>query len=119
MLFTPDLRSIYEKDLINNVVRRGEADLVALITREQNFQNSLNLVLSDYLKLGDEKKYFKGCFDFFVCRAKQFHVFLSNSPTFIKTANEFLINIINIPINKHFLSSIKKNNVLINSNSAI
>ena len=93
MLFTPDLRSIYEKDLINNVVRRGEADLVALITREQNFQNSLNLVLSDYLKLGDEKKYFKGCFDFFVCRAKQFHVFLSNSPTFIKTANEFLINI--------------------------
>ena len=93
MFFTPDLRSIYEKDLINNVVRRGEADLVALITREKNFENSLKLVLSDYLKLGEEKKYFRGCFDFFVCRAKQFHVFLANSPTFIRTANEFFENI--------------------------
>lgn len=90
MEFTPDLLSIYKKDLIDAIVRRGEANLVTIISRESNFENSLKLVFSNFEHLGDEKALYHGCVKFFTKATPSFYSFLAKNSLFAKYVNTFL-----------------------------
>lgn len=91
--FTSDIRSIFEKDLVLTVMKRGAQPLINMIQNDNNLYNTIKLAFSDPEQLGKYKPLLKGCLHYILQGPDQIRSYIASSYEFITFINEFISEI--------------------------
>ncbi|EAY09789.1 hypothetical protein TVAG_137790 [Trichomonas vaginalis G3] len=90
---TPDIKSIFQKDLVLTVMKRNAQALINMIQSESNLINTIHLALANPDELGKSLPLYKGCLNYIIKGPPEIREYIAYSAEFIFCVNTFISEI--------------------------